>query len=161
MRSAVELAARFTVAVLVTAFVISCGNSTTAAGPPIYTASLLGSAETPPTTSTATGTATFTDNTTSIDYVLTVSSMTAVTASHIHDGSATCACPVIINLFNPLRPSGTVSGVIATGTITNANNAQVSLDSLRVLFNNGNAYVNVHTSANAGGEIRGTLSRTR
>jgi hypothetical protein len=161
MRRAVELVARFTVAVVVMAFVMSCGSSTTAAGPPIYTASLVGSAETPPTTSTATGTATFTDNTTSIDYVLTVSSMTAVTASHIHDGSATCSCPVIINLFNPLRPSGTVSGVIATGTITNANNTQVSLDSLRVLFNNGNAYVNVHTSANAGGEIRGTLSRTR
>jgi len=140
---------------------MSCGNSTTAVGPTIYTANLAGSAETPPSTSSATGTATFTDNTTSIDYVLTVSPVTAVTASHIHDGSATCACPVIINLFNPLRPSGTVSGVIATGTITNANNAQVSLDSLRVLFNNGNAYVNVHTSANPGGEIRGTVSRTR
>ena len=161
MRRAVELAARFTVAVLVMAVVMSCGNSTTAAGPAIYAANLAGSAETPPTTSTATGTATFTDNTTSIDYVLTVSSMTAVTASHIHDGSATCTCPVIINLFNPLRASGTVSGVIATGTITNANNTQVSLDSLRVLFNNGNAYVNVHSSANPGGEIRGTLSRTR
>jgi hypothetical protein len=30
----------------------------------------------------------------------------------------------------------------------------VSLDSLRVLFNNGNAYTNVHTTANPGGEIR-------
>lgn len=28
------------------------------------------------------------------------------------------------------------------------------IDSLRVLFNNGNAYVNVHTSADPGGEIR-------
>jgi len=40
------------------------------------------------------------------------------------------------------------------GSITNANNANVSLDSLRTLFNNGNAYVNVHTTANPGGEIR-------
>src|SRR6266550_8408779 len=154
MRRLVELVARLSVAVLLMAFVMSCGSSSTAAGPPIFTANLVGSAETPPTTSTATGTATFTDNTTSIGYVLTVSSMTAVTASHIHDGSATCSCPVIINLFNPLRATGTVSGVIATGTITNANNSQVSLDSLRVLFNNGNAYVNVHTSANPDGEIR-------
>ena len=30
----------------------------------------------------------------------------------------------------------------------------VSLDSLRVLFNNGNSYANVHTSAHPTGEIR-------
>ena len=45
-------------------------------------------------------------------------------------------------------------GFVMSGTITNANNANVSLDSLRTLFNNGNAYVNVHTSVNPGGEIR-------
>ena len=61
---------------------------------------------------------------------------------------------VIINLFLPNVASGTLNGVVAHGTITNANNANVSLDSLRTLFNNGNAYVNVHTSANQGGEIR-------
>jgi hypothetical protein len=61
---------------------------------------------------------------------------------------------VIINLFLPNVATGTVTGEVARGTITNANNANISLDSLRVLFNNGNAYVNVHTSANPGGEIR-------
>ena len=160
MRRIVGIAAGFAAATTMAFLAISCGKDTTAAGPPVYTANLVGSAEVPPTTSTATGTATFTDNTTSIDYVLTVSQMTAITQSHIHVGSATCACPVIINLFIANRPSGTVSGVIATGTITAANNSSVSLDSLRVLFNNGNAYVNVHTSANPGGEIRGTVART-
>jgi hypothetical protein len=43
---------------------------------------------------------------------------------------------------------------VAQGTITNANNSSVSLDSLRVLFNNGHAYANVHTLVNPGGEIR-------
>ena len=159
MRRTVRIAAGVAAAAAITAFATSCGDSN-APKLPTYTATLVGTSEVPPTTSTATGTATFVDNTSSIDYVLTISTMTAVTASHIHVGAATCACPVIINLFIPNRASGTVSGVIATGTITAANNSQVSLDSLRVLFNNGNAYVNVHTSANAGGEIRGTVVRS-
>lgn len=162
MRRTVRIAAGVSAAVVVTVFAIGCDDST-AAGPPVYTATLIGASEVPPVTTTATGTATFVDNTTSIDYVLTISPMTAVTASHIHVGPATCACPVIINLFNPLNvpgATGTVSGVIATGTITAANNRLVSLDSLRVLFNNGNGYVNVHTSANPGGEIRGTVARS-
>lgn len=162
MRKKVSLVAGVATALLIATLVVSCDDST---GPSsrTYTANLVGSAEVPPVSSTATGTATFTDNTTSIDYVLTVSPMTAITASHIHVGPATCACPVIINLFNPLNvpgATGTVSGVIATGTITAANNRLVSLDSLRVLFNNGNGYVNVHTTANGGGEIRGVVTRT-
>ncbi|MDP9201554.1 MAG: CHRD domain-containing protein [Gemmatimonadota bacterium] len=140
-------------------FALSCGDST-AAGPPLFTANLVGSGEPTPTGSTATGTATFSDNTSSIDYVLTVSPMTAISASHIHVGPPGCVCPVIINLFIPNGNTGTVSGVIATGTITAANNSKVSLDSLRVLFNNGNAYVNVHTFAFSGGEIRGVVTRT-
>jgi CHRD domain-containing protein len=159
MRRTVRIAAGVAAAVALMAFAISCDDSN-GPNPPTYTANLVGSAEVPPTGSAATGTATFTDNTTSFDYVLSVSSMTAITQSHIHLGPAGCVCPVIINLFIPNRTTGTVSGVIATGTITQAINNQVSVDSLRVLFNNGNAYVNVHTSAFTGGEIRGVVTRT-
>jgi len=35
----------------------------------------------------------------------------------------------------------------------------VKYDSLLVLLRNGQAYVNVHTTANPGGEIRGQLVR--
>ncbi|HXN76162.1 MAG TPA: CHRD domain-containing protein, partial [Gemmatimonadaceae bacterium] len=51
-----------------------------------------------------------------------------------------------------------LTGVVGSGSITNANNVNISLDSLRVLFNNGNAYVNVHTTANGAGEIRGQIA---
>jgi hypothetical protein len=38
-------------------------------------------------------------------------------------------------------------------------NANVSGDSLLVLLNNGNAYVNIHTQNRTGGEIRGQIIR--
>ena len=151
-------------AVAVAAVATSCGSDTTA--PPAnktYVANLNSAAEQaiPPTfTSTGSGVATFVDLGTEIDWTLNLTNMTAVIASHIHLGDATAiaptpgAGPVIINLFIPNGPTGTVNGEVAHGSITNANNANVSLDSLRVLFNNGHAYANVHTSAHQGGEIR-------
>jgi hypothetical protein len=97
------------------------------------------------------------DNGTSIDWTMQLTNVTNVIASHIHaPAPAGTNANVIINLFLPNQPpaTGTLNGVVARGSITNANNSSVSLDSLRVLFNNGNAYVNVHTVANTGGEIR-------
>ena len=70
--------------------------------------------------------------------------------SHAHGSIA----GVAIFLFTPITPTGTLNGLVSAGSITNSSNVGVSLDSLRVLFNNGNAYVNVHTAVNPGGEIR-------
>jgi hypothetical protein len=90
---------------------------------------------------------------------MSLTGMTGVFASHIHLGAAGVAGPVIFNLFVPNGTNtATLNGVVGSGTITNANNVNISLDSLRVLFNNGNAYVNVHTTANPGGEIRAQIT---
>jgi hypothetical protein len=100
---------------------------------------------------------TFVDEGTDIHWTMQITGVTNVTQSHIHLGSTAVASgPVIINLFLPNQPppTGTLNGIVAEGIITNANNSSVSLDSLRVLFNNGNAYVNIHTVVNPGGEIR-------
>ena len=126
---------------------------------PTYVANLIAANEqNPNNTSTATGTVTFVDLGTRFEWTMVLTNITAVTQSHIHLGPATAvgatAGPVIINLFMPNRPTGTVNGEVARGTITNSNNSQVSLDSLRVLFNNANSYANIHTSANPAGEIR-------
>jgi len=100
----------------------------------------------------------FLDQGSEITWTMNLTNMTAVTQSHIHLGDATAvapnAGPVIINLFIPNGATATLNGEVAHGSITNANNANVSLDSLRVLFNNGHAYANVHTTAHPGGEIR-------
>jgi len=144
-------------AVAATAFLAaSCGSDTIAPTNKQYVANLIAANEVPPKTTTGTGVATLVDLGNEIDWTLTLTNMTGVIASHIHVGAAGTApaANIIENLFIPNVATGTVNGLVAHGSITNANNANVSLDSLRVLFNNGNAYVNVHTTANTPGEIR-------
>jgi hypothetical protein len=154
MRRTVRIAAGIIGAAVIAVVTASCSDSTAPAAK-VYVANLSPANEVPAKTTTGTGVATFVDNGSVINWTLSLTNMTAVIASHIHGPAAVGVnTGVIINLFLPNVATGTVNGVVAQGTITNANNANISLDSLRVLFNNGMAYVNVHTSANPGGEIR-------
>lgn len=161
MRRTVQITVGLVSAVVIGVVVASCGSDTTAAGPPTYTATLSPATEVPPKTTTGTGTATFIDRGTQIDWTMTLTGMTNVVQSHIH-GPAPAGqnANVLFNLYSPNGSTGTATPLVASGSITNSNNLSVSLDSLRVLFNNGNAYVNVHTSLNPGGEIRGQISRS-
>ena len=153
-RKTVGIAAGIVGAAIVAFVVASCSDSTSPNNK-TYVANLIAANEGAGHTSAGSGVATFVDLGNEIDWSLNLSNMTAVVASHIHGPAPVGTnAPVIINLFIPNVATGTVNGVVMHGSITNANNANVSLDSLRVLFNNGNAYVNVHTTANPGGEIR-------
>jgi hypothetical protein len=163
MRRTVRTAAGIVGAALIATIAVSCGDDdVTGTTNPRYVANLNAAAEGGTVTSAGSGVVTFEDKGNLIAWSMTLTNMTNVTVSHIHLGSATnvgsTAGPVIINLFLPNRAPGneigTVNGLVAEGTITNANSPTVKLDSLRVLFNNGNAYANVHTAANPGGEIR-------
>ena len=89
-----------------------------------------------------------------------VAGITDVSAVHIHGPAAADAnAGVLVGLCNsgsaPACAAGTVDGVLASGTAGSVSG--VSFDSLLVLLRNGNAYVNVHTTANPGGEIRGQI----
>jgi hypothetical protein len=158
MRKTVRIAAGIAAAATIAFVAASCGSSTTAPAGKQYVANMIAANEQGGFTSAGSGVFTFVDLGTEIDWTLTLTNMTAVIASHIHLGDVNAvnntAGPVIINLFLPNGPTGTLNGVVTHGIITNANNATISLDSLRVLFNNGHAYANVHTSAHPGGEIR-------
>jgi hypothetical protein len=154
-RKLVGVAAGIVGAAIIAVVVASCGDSTTSPGNKTYVANLSPANEVPPKTTAGTGVATFVDLGSEIDWTLELTNMTGVVASHIHGPAAAGVnAGIMINLFLPNVATPTVNGVVAHGTITNANNANVSLDSLRTLFNNGNAYVNVHTTANGAGEIR-------
>ena len=119
----------------------------------MFAADLRGNNETPPNSSTATGSAIVTidtiNNTLTFDVV--ESGVTNPSASHIHPGAAGVAGGVLIaftsstTVFTNGRVSGTISGIDA-GTINN------------IITNPAGFYVNVHSPAFLGGEIRGQLT---
>lgn len=163
MRKTVRIAAGVAAAVAVVAFAINCGGENGATGPTVrtYTATLFNTNEVPPNTSAGTGVAVFSDNTTSIDWTLTLDGITAVTMSHIHGPALPGVnAGVIFNLYIPSAATGDLHNFTTSGSIDNTTSATVSLDSLRILFNKGSAYVNVHTTPLGAGAIRGQIVRT-
>ena len=134
-----------------------------------FTASLSAAGEPPvggqPVASPATGTAIIEFVPSGISYTVTVNGqLTAgVNNAHIHGPlalSTTQSAGVVLNL----NPSfGARTGVVAQGVFqgTGTSLATVSMDSLKSMIRNGNAYVNVHTvGVYSGGEIRGQLVRS-
>ena len=128
--------------------VAGCSASSTS-----FVAVMNGNQETPAVTTTATGIAnlqldataanvTITINTTSLD-------VTQVTQAHIHSpGVVGVAAPVSIGFF--AGPAG---------TFTNPFSATVAMNAtVLAAMQAGTAYVNIHTTANPTGEIRGQIA---
>jgi hypothetical protein len=125
-----------------------------------FVATMNGGNEVPPVTTNATGTATFTlTDAATLTYTVAVSSISNVTASHIHLAPTGTNGGVVVTLFAPSTPTGGVSGTLASGTITAANVSNTTFDSLLVKMRSGGAYVNAHTTNNPGGEIRGQIAK--
>ncbi len=134
----------------------------------IYTLTLNGSQEVPPTTSTATGTADITLSGNLLDVMVTFSGLAApTTASHIH-----CCAPMGTGagIAVPLTslPLGVTSGSftqsfdLLTSSIysaaflsANGGTAAGAEAALLAGLNSSMAYINIHTTAHPGGEISG------
>ena len=97
--------------------------------------------------SAATGTFTGTLRGKKLTFRLTFSHLSGKAfAAHIHKGKAGTSGPVIVPLCGPCK-----SPVSKTVTVTSA---------ARDAIEHGATYVNVHTSKNKGGEIRGQIKAT-
>ena len=106
---------------------------------------LAGSNEVPPVTTSATGSGTITINDDrSVSGTVTVTGMTP-TAAHIHEAAMGANGPVIV----PMTKTG-------DNAFTFPANAKLT-DAQYASFKSGNLYVNVHSAANPGGEIRAQL----
>ena len=83
-----------------------------------------------------------------------------VTASHIHVGAANTPGAVVVNFTVPVGASNDFSfnGVVQDTAFALQPNAGIrSADDMFQAILGGNSYVNVHSTVNPGGEIRGQL----
>ena len=127
---------------------------------------LTGAEENPAVTTTASAVARFkVEANGTMSYELWAqTAITNVTASHIHLGAYLQNGPVVAFLFESATPRNFAAGeLIASGTL---NNAAViarasfvpSIANLAERIRQGRGYVNVHTTAHPGGEVRGQLT---
>ncbi len=130
-----------------------------------FTAALHGGNEIPAVSTGSAGTATVSLNTTTgvLTYRVDVYNMpVGTTAGHFHVGAAGVAGPTVINftvstgISNDFAITGT-----ATSTELTLRTAQGigSWDDFQQALLLGNMYINVHSTNNPGGEIRGQLTR--
>ncbi len=149
------------VSLVVLALAVACGGSSSSNQ---YAATLAASNEVPANASTATGTATYTVNGTTVNYTITYQNLTgAPTLSHIHIGAPGVGGPVVVPFSGlPTTATGTWSGSFTAADVKGVTSgsttvAQGNLDDLINAFKSGNAYTNIHTAQYTGGEIRGQI----
>jgi hypothetical protein len=129
-----------------------------------FDADLTGANEVPAVATSAAGNATVEISGGSLNYTLNITTApaTAVTFAHIHQGTSGVSGAIRVNLCGTGAPvpacpagSGTVTGSAAAAAVQG-----ISIDSLLILIRSAQTYINVHTTANPGGEIRGQLIGT-
>jgi uncharacterized protein YceK len=128
-----------------------------------FTAQLSGAEVVPAVDTLATGSATFTIDATGTRayFKLTVSNITDVIASRVHEGKPGSNGQGVLILYPGPMLNGAFTGALAQGKF----NASVllgpltgkTLSDFAVLLQGGQAYVNVGTAKNPQGEIRGQI----
>jgi hypothetical protein len=134
----------------------------TLATEPTFVAGLTGSQEAPVVDTNSTGTASFVvASNGSITYLINVTAMTNVTQAEVNLAEQGKNGPIILTLFSSKAPLSNITGVLSQGNISSANLEGPmdgkQLSSLRDIMQQGSAYVNIRTTQNPNGEIRGQL----
>jgi hypothetical protein len=155
-------------ALLITAGLFGLGASPASAQTFTLTATLTGTGEATQTTN-GVNTGAFGSAIVTVDmsartvtYSVTVFNLpSGVTASHIHAGSTSTAGPVVVNFAPPVNASNdfTFAGTVKdTEFVLRPDQGIRSADDMFQAILGGNSYVNVHSTVNPGGEIRGQLT---
>jgi glucose/arabinose dehydrogenase len=126
---------------------------------------LTGAEENPPITTAASAVAHFKleSNGTMTFELWAQAAIQNVTASHIHLGAYKQNGPVVVFLYGGPTRSFSAGELIARGTWTNADliarpTFTPTIAGLAERIRQGRAYVNVHTTAHPGGEVRGQIA---
>jgi hypothetical protein len=161
---------RLLTALTLSLVLIAIASTRADATPILYTATLAGASEVPPTGSPATGSIVLTLNGDFLSIIETFTGLTvAASAAHIH-----CCGPIGMNQIVavpfvnfPTTTSGTYSTTVDLTLAATYNGAFITAQggtpasaeaALIVGLNSGNAYANIHDSVFPGGEIRGQLA---
>ncbi|MGH7444530.1 MAG: CHRD domain-containing protein [Longimicrobiales bacterium] len=126
-----------------------------------FSAALNADNEVPPNASTATGTASFEIDGDEIDFTLTTTGLTGVTAAHIHGPALSGEnATVIVPLFNADTEGDWDGSKTASFDVSDiaSGQATTTMDALIALMRNGRTYVNVHTDVLPAGVIRGQIT---
>jgi hypothetical protein len=150
-----HLSRALTIFAAVAAGVAACNNNNSTgipSGVEIYTAQLSGANEAPtPVTTSATGHAVVTVLGNLVSWKVDIDTpIDSIFLGHIHRRAADSVAGNVQVNFNP-----PATGVGFTGTATVG--SATAADSILALMRAGRGYVNIHTKAHPGGEIRGTL----
>jgi hypothetical protein len=130
-----------------------------------FTANLTGDAEVPPVTTNATGTADFTLNEDGdeMSYDIEVEDLEGATVAHIHQGGENENGDPVVWLANETEPTDEIDGTLESGDFTAEDFVGPlqgqNMSDLVDIMAGGQAYANVHTESNPGGEIRGTIEQ--
>ena len=162
-----------TAVILGIAAILSIGTTTIMTNMPkafatteAFVATLSGDKEVPPVQTQAKGTAGFSQpHLNNMTYGVQVNNIEGVTAAHIHQGKEGQNGPIIVTLFKADNNTGTgpVNGQLVGGTISNdmlegpLAGKTLEIDLARTI-QDGEAYVNVHTTENPDGAIRGQVT---
>lgn len=116
----------------------------------LFAARMNGGQEVPAVTTNALGLATFYLNSTrdTLCFEMTATGLSGnITGLHIHDGVSGTNGPVLVNM-QPYLDGNTLKGTLTGSSLTSS--------LIQKMFN-GELYLNLHTAANANGEIRGQI----
>ena len=125
-----------------------------------YTITLNGGQQVPSVTTTAQGSGIVSidrDRSNAHYMIIATGLSDAITSAHFHNEAAGANGGVIYDLSSSFSLSGTEDG--AFGYWTDLNMTTPFMSSTETMFRHDEVYVNVHTAANPGGEIRGQVLR--
>ena len=125
-----------------------------------YTATLTGTAETPPNASKGTGGVMISVDGNKLRYTITVKGLSApANAAHIHVGKPGESGPPVLTLSVKRLADGEIADNTVDLSKGTGLGKGVTADSLKALLATGAAYVNVHTATFPDGELRGQLGK--
>ena len=111
--------------------------------------------EVPARASGASGVARLTYDGTTVTFIVLAANFNNYTMGHIHSAAAGVNGPVRVFLYGPAAASSIAKGTLVEGSFTAANVTGIEFNALIAEMRAGTAYVNFHTTAYPGGEIRG------